>query len=102
MNNNGNKNGKNGNGAYTKSDFVDLTYFYTTKSGNLRSVPVDAATFDALQNIKMGARLFIEIVKTKRSDKTPDARLKLIVEEAAASNGASKARRPAASSSADI
>lgn len=77
--------------------FMDITRFYTTKNGsNLRSVEVDAAAFDALQKVQIGSRLFIELVpaEKRKGEKTPHARLKLIIEEmgAAATGNASTAR----------
>lgn len=92
------------------SPFLDVTRFYTTKNGHFRSVEIDAAAFDALQKIQIGSRLFVELVpaEKRKGEKTPHARLKLIVEEAGAnagaarSGGARRVARAATNSSSDI
>lgn len=75
--------------------FLDILRFYETKTGkNLRSMPVDAAAFDALQKVQIGSRLFIELVpvEKRKGEKSPHARLKLIVDEAGASASSSTAK----------
>lgn len=88
----------NNKGKFNKenSPFLDITRFYSTKSGNnLRSVEVDAAAFDALQKVQIGSRLFVELVpaEKRKGEKSPHARLKLILDEAGAAASTSTAAK---------
>ena len=45
---------------------------FTNNSGNLTSIPITPAIFDAIQQLKVGGKLLVKPNKSKSHDRSPD------------------------------